>query len=78
MEAQLKEIFTSVFDELNETEIEELAAESNETWDSWMHLNIITQIEETFNVVIIEEKVPELNTYKKIKEELKNLLSINE
>jgi len=70
MEDKLKEIFSSIFD-LEESEItDELSPQTNEAWESITHLMIITEIESVFDITINEEIIPDLNTFKKIKDEL--------
>ena len=74
MEDKLKEIFASIFD-LEESEImDDLSPQTNEAWESITHLMIITEIESVFDIAINEEIIPDLNSFKKIKDEL---LSMN-
>ena len=73
MEEKLKEIFSIIFD-MEESEItDELSPQTNEAWESITHLMIITEIESVFEVTINEEIIPDLNTFKKIKDELKRM-----
>ncbi len=76
MEEKLTEIFLSIFD-LSKPEInDDLSPENYESWDSITHLIIITEIEDSFDVTIDEEKIPELISYKLIKDELSRLLNL--
>ena len=70
MEDKLKEIFASIFD-LEESEItDDLSTQTNEVWESITHLMIITEIESVFDITINEEIIPDLNSFKKLKDEL--------
>ncbi len=70
MEDKLKEIFSIIFD-MDESEItDDLSPKTNEAWESITHLMIITEIESVFDITIDEEIIPDLNSFKKIKDEL--------
>ena len=71
MEEELKEIFFNIFDLDDDEILENLDATEYKPWDSITHLMIITEIESIFNIIIPEEKIPELYTYKLIRNELK-------
>jgi acyl carrier protein len=72
MDKQLIEIFCRVLN-LDETEINsEIAIGDVPNWDSLGHLNLITSIEEEFDVYFSNESIIELNSFGKIKDFLSN------
>ena len=67
---KVKEVFFSVFD-VDESEVsDDFSAKTNESWDSITHLMIITELEDIFNTSFDEEMIPEVNSFKKIVDEL--------
>ncbi|MHA1786402.1 MAG: acyl carrier protein [Candidatus Helarchaeota archaeon] len=77
IENKLKEIFLSIFD-VDESEItDDFSPTINESWDSITHLMIITTCEDDFEIVFNEDDIPELNTFKKLKDEIIKLKGIN-
>ena len=72
MDKQLIEIFCRVLN-LNETEINsDIKIGDVPNWDSLGHLNLITSIEEEFDVYFSNESIIELNSFGKIKDFLSN------
>lgn len=63
MEQKLKRIFTSLF-EISENEIDDnCSPETITKWDSIGHLNLVTSIEEEFNILLTEEQISEMLNY---------------
>lgn len=66
MEEQLKEIMAAVFG-VQPSEIHEDTAPGDiAKWDSLHHLNLVTALEEEFNVEFSEEEMLEMVNYKLI------------
>ena len=66
MEEKLREIMAAVF-EVNPSEIHEDTAPGDlAKWDSLHHLNLITALEEEFNVEFSEDEMLEMVNYKLI------------
>jgi len=66
MENRLREIIASVF-ELNSEDIDENTSTDNVAkWDSLHHMNLISALEEEFEIEFEEEEMIELTNYKLI------------
>ncbi|NHI95069.1 MAG: acyl carrier protein [Candidatus Lokiarchaeota archaeon] len=67
---KVKDLFLSIFD-VDQTEIiDEFSPQTNESWDSITHLMIITELEDMFSTSFNEDIIPEINSFKKIIDEL--------
>jgi len=67
---KVKDVFLSIFD-VDESEIkDDFSPKTNESWDSITHLMIITELEDIYNTSFDEEIIPEVNSFKKIVDEL--------
>lgn len=63
MESRLKQVFSNVF-LININEItDETSQKSLESWDSIGHLNLITSIEEEFEILFTEEQIIKMLNY---------------
>ncbi|MGY4383048.1 acyl carrier protein [Pedobacter sp. UYP24] len=72
MEQRIKNVMASVFD-LNEDEINDNASpDTIEQWDSLRHMQLITGLEEEFNVTIKDDEIIEMLNYKLIHDILKS------
>ncbi|MHA8054518.1 acyl carrier protein [Aquirufa nivalisilvae] len=66
MEQRLKQIMANVFNlELNQIH-EDISPETIENWDSIAHLNLVTSIEEEFEITFSEDQIAEMLNYKLI------------
>ena len=60
---EIKKIFLQVFPDLEESEFNWKKKQNEyENWDSFSHLNLITLIEEKFNISISDDDVIELKS----------------
>ena len=60
---EIKKIFLQVFPDLEESEFNWKKKQNEyENWDSFSHLNLITLIEETFDISISDDDVIELKS----------------
>jgi acyl carrier protein len=60
---EIKKIFLQVFPDLGESEFNWKKKQNEyENWDSFSHLNLITLIEEKFNISISDDDVIELKS----------------
>ena len=66
MEARLRQIMANVFN-LPTNEInDDISPENTEQWDSIAHLNLVTSIEEEFEIVFSEDQISEMLNFKLI------------
>jgi len=66
MEARLRQIMANVFN-LPTNEInDDTSPENTEQWDSIAHLNLVTSIEEEFEIVFSEDQISEMLNFKLI------------
>jgi|TARA_B110000467_G_C18253021_1_gene441652 acyl carrier protein len=62
-DVEIKKIFLQVFPDLEESEFNWKKKQNDyENWDSFSHLNLITLIEEKFNISISDDDVIELKS----------------
>ena len=62
-DVEIKKIFLHVFPDLEESEFNWKKKQNDyENWDSFSHLNLITLIEEKFNISISDDDVIELKS----------------
>jgi len=67
MEEKLKKIMASVF-EVSEKEInEETSPDSLDNWDSMRQLNLVSALEEEFEVEFDDEEISEMLSYKLVR-----------
>lgn len=67
MEEKLKKIMSSVF-EVEESEINENASPDNlDNWDSLRQLNLVSALEEEFEVEFEDEEIAEMINYKLVR-----------
>ena len=67
MEEKLKKIMASVF-EVSEKEInEETSPDSLDNWDSMRQLNLVSALEEEFDVEFDDEEISEMLSYKLVR-----------
>jgi acyl carrier protein len=67
MEKRLKEVMALVF-EIDSSLIDENSSQETVAgWDSLKHMNLITALEEEFNIVFNDDELVELLNYKLIK-----------
>ena len=66
METQLKLIFAQVLSIEPENIDEGTSQESLVTWDSLGHLNLVTAIEDTFNIRLTISEIMEMTDFKKV------------
>ena len=71
MEIKLKEIMSQVFN-VPEDSIDSLSSpDTIESWDSLKHMNLVTALEEEFNVRLTYEQISEMLNFSLIIEVLK-------
>ncbi len=56
----LNKIFSAVFSGVSESDILILNRNTSEVWDSLKHIELITELEEFFEIIIDEEKVSKI------------------
>ena len=62
-DVEIKKIFLQVFPDLEESEFNWKKKQNEyENWDSFSHLNLITLIEETFDISISDDDVIKLKS----------------
>jgi acyl carrier protein len=67
MEERIKEIMAAVF-EVDRSEIDENTASGDlEKWDSLHHMNLISALEEEFEIELEEEEIMEMMNFKLIR-----------
>jgi len=70
-EKELKRLMSSLL-ELKPEEInDETSNDNTESWDSLKHMEIISTIEDNFNITFSADEIIELTSFKKIKAILK-------
>jgi len=63
VETEIKEIFLQVFPDLEESEFDWKKKQNDyDTWDSFSQLNLITMIEEKFNILISDDNAIDLQS----------------
>lgn len=63
VETEIKEIFFQVFPDLEESEFDWKKKQNDyDTWDSFSQLNLITMIEEKFNILISDDNAIDLQS----------------
>jgi acyl carrier protein len=67
MEERLKLIFLAVFNVDESQVIDSLSIGDIPNWDSLGHLNIITAVEEEFDIYLSNEEILELKSFKDFK-----------
>ena len=71
MEIKLKEIMSEVFN-VPEDSIDSLSSpDTIESWDSLKHMNLVTALEEEFNIRLTYEQISEMLNFSLIIEVLK-------
>ena len=71
MEIKLKEIMSQVFN-VPEDSIDSLSSpDTIESWDSLKHMNLVTALEEEFNIRLTYEQISEMLNFSLIIEVLK-------
>ena len=77
MEEKLKQVMAAVF-EVDPIQINESTdPDSLENWDSLRQLNLVSALEEEFNVEFSEEEMSEMISYKLIRLFLKEKLDVD-
>ena len=59
--AKLNEVFRDVFDDEDITVVDETTADDIEDWDSLMHINLVSAVEDEFDVEFEMKDILELN-----------------
>jgi len=76
MKNKIKNIMASVFEVTVEEINDDSSPDTIENWDSLRHMNLITVLEEEFNIRLNDEQITEMMNFSLIeliiKEELKN------
>ncbi len=71
MEIKLKEIMSQVFKVPEESITSMSSPDTIESWDSLNHMNLVTTLEEEFNIRFTYEQISEMLNYSLILEVLK-------
>ncbi len=71
MEIKLKEIMSQVFKVPEESITSMSSPDTIESWDSLNHMNLVTTLEEEFNIRFTYEQISEMINYSLILEVLK-------
>lgn len=72
MKKKIQEIMSEIF-EIDLSKINDLTSQKNTTeWDSLSHLNLIVEIEESFDISFTPEQIGSMTSLEKILIELKN------
>ena len=61
---RLNEIFRDVFDDKTITVCGDTVSDDIEEWDSLMHMRLVMEIEDEYNIEIPIDEVPEIKTLK--------------
>jgi acyl carrier protein len=64
MDSRLKQVFSNVFLVDSNTITDETSPDNLASWDSIGHLNLITSIEEEFDVIFTEDQIIEMLNFK--------------
>lgn len=73
---KLQDIFREVFDDEGIFIFDEMTAKDLEDWDSLVHMNLIINIEENFDVKFSLEEVVELNSIIEIIKKVEEKMSL--
>jgi acyl carrier protein len=69
---RLAQCFAVAFPSLPHSRIEEAAVDSLKNWDSIASQNLLSLVEEEFQITILPEDIPDLTSFDRIEEYLKN------
>src|SRR5262244_3798266 len=72
LNSRLEQCFKAVFPALNKEEINNASLKSVVDWDSISAINLVTVIEEEFEIQVAPDDVPILSSFKAILDYLKN------
>ena len=73
IEARLKEILETVLELESNEYSEEISTENSDKWDSIKHLQLMSTLEEEFNVNFSDEDLLSLTSYKTIEARIKEI-----
>jgi acyl carrier protein len=59
-----KQVFITLFD-VTDKELQKLTYQGVDTWDSVGHMELITKLEETFNIIFETDDIVDFNCYSK-------------